>query len=102
METTDQLTLKSLSSLLRRATGLKGCKYVSSAASFSGRFSSLVVNDDAVIASATTASGADLKALWGLTGGPYTVKAGTLLTVDVDDPGASIAITSGDVIVYFE
>lgn len=100
METIDQLTLKELGTLLRRATGLKGCKYVSSAASFSGKFSSLVVNDDAVIASATTASGADLRALWGVAGN--TVKAGTLLTVDVDDPGASIAITSGDVIVYFE
>ena len=100
MKTTDQLELEALGTLLRRATGLKGCKYVSSSASFSGRFSSLVVNADAVIASATTASGADLLALWGV--GANTVSKGTLLTIDADDPGASIAITSGDVIVYFE
>ena len=102
METTEQLTLKSLGTLLRRATAIKGCKYVSSAASFSGRYASLVVNADAVIASASTASGADLKALWGLSGGTITVKAGTLLTIDVEDPGVALAITSGDVIVYFE
>jgi len=100
METTDQLTLKSLSALLRRATGLKGCKYVSSAASFSGRFSSLVANTDTVIASASTANEADLLALWGI--GGNTLKAGTLLTVDVEDPGAVLTLTSGDVIVYFE
>lgn len=100
METTEQLTLKSLGTLLRRATAIKGCKYVSSAASFSGRYASLVVNADAVIASASTASGADLKALWGV--GSATIKAGTLLTIDVEDPGVALAITSGDVIVYFE
>lgn len=100
METTEQLTLKSLGTLLRRATAIKGCKYVGSSAAFSGRYASLVVNADAVIASASTASGADLKALWGV--GSATIKAGTLLTIDVEDPGVALAITSGDVVVYFE
>ena len=101
MESTEQLGLQVLSQFLRRVTGLKGCRYVDNATVYpGGKFASIVVIADAVITSATTSSGADLLALWGA--GSNTLPAGTYLSVDSNDPGAAVAITSGSVMVYYE
>ena len=101
METTEQIGLQALSRFLRRVTGLKGCRYVDNATAYpGGKFASIVILADAVITSASTSSGADLKALWGV--GGNAIPAGTFLPVSSNDPGDAIAITSGSVMVYYE
>tara|TARA_R100001463_G_scaffold26997_1_gene62812 strand:+ start:5207 stop:5509 length:303 start_codon:yes stop_codon:yes gene_type:complete len=100
MKTLTQIGVDKLISFFTRVSGTKGCKYIGTAAYAGPKFGSIVINEDAVVASAASSSGADLKALWGV--GSNTIKAGTLLTVDIEDPGSAITLTSGSAIVYFD
>lgn len=100
MKTLTQIGLDKLVSFFTRVSGTKGCEFITTNAYTGPKFGSVVINAEAVIDSATTASGADLHALWGM--GSTAVAAGTLLTVSIDDPGATIRLASGSAIVYFD
>jgi len=100
MKTLTQIGVDKLTSLFTRVSATKGCRFTDG--TYAGpKYGSIVVNADAKISAATTSTGASLMTLWGIEA-TDVLKAGTLLTTDIEDPGSTLTVAEGSVIVYFD
>lgn len=85
-------------SYLQQIAGGKGSYLIHDTSANMGRWSSLVVQEDTVIAAAVDNNGRDLLAYWNVSG--ETLKQGAFLSVPIDTQIVSVTLTSGAVIGY--
>jgi hypothetical protein len=85
-------------SLLNAIAGGKGSKLIHNTSANTGKWSSLVVQEDTVISAATDNKENDLVAYWSVSG--ETLNQGAFLSVPLNSQIVSITLTSGAVIVY--
>jgi hypothetical protein len=83
--------------LLEKILGGQGCLFIDAAVT-GRRFYALVVNDDCVLTTLTTAGGQNLLTQYGLSG--KTLKAGALIPMFDGDPIAAVTPSSGSLIGY--
>jgi predicted DNA-binding WGR domain protein len=83
--------------LLEKILGGQGCLFID-AASSGNKFYALVVNDDCVLSTLTSAGGQNLLTKYGLSG--KTLKAGALIPMFNGDPIAAVTPASGSLIGY--
>jgi len=85
-------------SYLQQIAGGKGSYLIHDTSANKGRWSSLVVQEDTVIAAALDSAGRDLLTYWNVSG--ETLKQGAFLSVPINIQIVSVTLTSGAVIGY--
>jgi hypothetical protein len=85
-------------SLLNAIAGGKGSYLIHDTNANTGKWSSLVIQEDTVIAAATDNNGLNLLTYWNVSG--ETLKQGAFLSVPLTTTIASVTLTSGAVIGY--
>jgi hypothetical protein len=85
-------------SYLQQIAGGKGSYLIHNTSANTGKWSSLVAQEDTVIAAALDNNGRDLIAYWNISG--EVIKQGAFLSVPINTQIVSVTLTSGSVIGY--
>lgn len=85
-------------SLLNAIAGGKGSYLIYDTSANTGKWSSLVIQEDTVISAATDNKGNNLVTYWNISG--ETLKQGAFLSVPLNSQIVSVTLTSGAVIGY--